>query len=101
MSMVDAEGVVIGTAEELRREGRLIGKVGRLPVLVVWHEKRAYAIEDRCPPMGFPLRQGTVEPGLLTCHWHHARFDLVSGCTLDPWADDAQGFDVHVDDGKV
>ena len=63
-----------------------------------------YAIEDRCPHLGFPLHQGTVEAGLVTCHWHHARFDLVSGCTLDPWADDAQrlrrrdrGDDVFVD----
>ena len=37
----------------------------------------------------------------MTCHWHHARFDLASGCTLDPWADDAVGFDVAVDDGAV
>ena len=30
--------------------------------------------------------------GLVTCHWHHARFDLVTGGTLDPLADDARGF---------
>ena len=56
---------------------------------------RAWAIEDRCPHLGFPLHRGTVEAGLLTCHWHHARFDLASGCTLDPWADDARGFAVE------
>ena len=61
-----------------------------------WHDDAAYAIEDRCPHLGFPLHQGTVEAGLVTCHWHHARFDLVSGCTLDLWADDARGFDVDV-----
>ncbi len=49
----------------------------------------------------FPLHQGTVEAGLVTCHWHHARFDLVSGCTLDLWADDARGFDVEVRDDDV
>src|SRR4051794_8933938 len=64
--------------------------------MVVWDEGRAAAIEDRCPHLGFPLHQGTVEAGLVTCHWHHARFDLSSGCTLDPWADDATGFDVAV-----
>src|SRR4051794_13466126 len=69
--------------------------------MVVWDEGRAAAIEDRCPHMGFPLHQGTVEAGLLTCHWHHARFDLSSGCTLDPWADDATAFDVTVHDGDV
>jgi len=85
-----------GSLADLQREGRLLCKVGSLPVVVVWHEGRALAIEDRCPHLGFPLHQGTVEAGLLTCHWHHARFDLVSGCTLDPWADDAQGFDVEL-----
>ena len=33
--------------------------------------------------MGFPLDRGSVEDGTLTCHWHHARFDLESGCTFD------------------
>src|SRR4029077_9608396 len=39
--------------------------------------------------------------GLVTCHWHHARFDLVTGCTLDPFADDARGFEVTVDGDDV
>src|SRR5262245_53521133 len=99
--LIGQEAGLIGLADELREKGRLTGKVGRLPVLVVWHDGRAYAIEDRCPHMGFPLHQGTVEAGLLTCHWHHARFDLVSGCTLDPFADDAQGFDVEIDGNDV
>jgi hypothetical protein len=38
--------------------------------------------------MGFPLDRGSVQDGILTCHWHHARFDLASGCTFDLWADD-------------
>ena len=37
---------------------------------------------------GFPLDRGSVEDGILTCHWHHARFELASGCTFDLWADD-------------
>jgi len=95
------EGVRAGSADELERDGRLLAKVGALPVVVLWHEGRPWAIEDRCPHMGFPLHQGTVEAGLLTCHWHHARFDLDSGCTLDPWADDATAFDVTISDGDV
>ena len=90
-----------GSFEELRKAGRLLTKVGSLPVVVFWDEDRAYAIEDRCPHMGFPLHQGTVECGLVTCHWHHARFDLSSGCTLDPFADDARGFDVAIDGDDV
>jgi len=85
-----------GSRLELEAEGRLLTKVGPRPVVVFWHEGRAWAIEDRCPHMGFPLHEGTVEAGLVTCHWHHARFDLASGCTLDPFADDALAFDVEI-----
>ena len=90
-----------GTLHELWSEGQLRTKVGRHPVVVFWHEDRAWAIEDRCPHLGLPLHQGTVESGMVTCHWHHARFDLSSGCTLDPWADDAPAYDVDVRDGMV
>jgi nitrite reductase/ring-hydroxylating ferredoxin subunit len=90
-----------GSAEDLRKEGQLVTKVGNLPVVVFWHDGQAFAIEDRCPHMGFPLHQGTVESGLVTCHWHHARFDLESGCTLDLWADDAKGFDVAIEGDDV
>lgn len=90
-----------GRLEDLRAQGQLLTKVGRHPVVVFWHEDRAWAIEDRCPHLGLPLHQGTVETGLVTCHWHHARFDLSSGCTLDPWADDAPAYDVDLRGGDV
>src|SRR6478752_7685370 len=91
-----ADEVRAGTLGELQAARQLVTKVGTLPVVVFWDDDAAYAIEDRCPHLGFPLHQGTVEAGLVTCHWHHARFDLVSGCTLDLWADDARGFDVEL-----
>jgi nitrite reductase/ring-hydroxylating ferredoxin subunit len=91
----------IGTASELRRAGQLVGKVGDLPVVVFWDGERPWAIEDRCPHMGFPLHRGTVDDGLLTCHWHHARFDVASGCTFDLWADDAVALDVVIDGDDV
>ncbi|HLM63307.1 MAG TPA: Rieske (2Fe-2S) protein [Acidimicrobiales bacterium] len=90
-----------GSLPELRDAGRLRTKVGTVPVVVFWHDGRAWAIDDRCPHMGFPLHRGTVEDGLVTCHWHHARFDLSSGCTLDLFADDARAFDVAIENGDV
>src|SRR5438105_13557773 len=96
-----APEVRAGSLADLRLAGRLLTKVGTIPVVVFWHDDAAFAIEDRCPHMGFPLHQGTVESGLVTCHWHHARFDLVTGCTLDPFADDARGFDVPIDGRDV
>jgi hypothetical protein len=51
--------------------------------------------------MGFPLHRGTVRDGILTCHWHHARFDLESGGTFDQFADEARVFPVEIRDGEV
>ena len=49
------------------------------PVLLCWHEGQVFALDNRCPHMGFPLGKGSLDGGLLSCHWHHARFDLRSG----------------------
>ncbi|MDP9403360.1 MAG: Rieske (2Fe-2S) protein [Actinomycetota bacterium] len=93
--------VTVGSVEELRARGFLTGKAGAHPVCVFWHDGGAYALDDRCPHMGFPLHRGTVEAGLVTCHWHNARFDLCSGGTLDPFADDVRPYPVEVIDGQV
>lgn len=73
---------------------------GHILVLICEGEK-IYAVDNRCPHMGFPLHRGTVKDGILTCHWHHARFDLASGGTFDPWADDVRSFPVQVRHGEV
>jgi nitrite reductase/ring-hydroxylating ferredoxin subunit len=62
---------------------------------------RVFAVDNRCPHMGFPLHQGSVCNGILTCHWHNARFDLESGGTLDRFADDVHTYDVVIEDGIV
>jgi nitrite reductase/ring-hydroxylating ferredoxin subunit len=81
--------VRVGTLAELRAKGRVVlrGRHHR-PVLVVCEQGWLHALDNRCPHLGFPLDRGTVEDGILTCPWHHARFDLASGGTFDPWADD-------------
>jgi nitrite reductase/ring-hydroxylating ferredoxin subunit len=60
-----------------------------------------YAVDNRCPHMGFPLHRGSLCDGILTCHWHHARFDLSTGGTFDQWADDLRRFPVEVRDDDV
>ena len=93
--------VTIGTLAELRQRGCLTGKAGNHPVCVFWSDGEPFALDDRCPHMGFPLHRGSVESGLVTCHWHNARFDLRSGGTLDPWADDVRAYPVEIEDGRV
>ncbi|MDX1689057.1 MAG: Rieske (2Fe-2S) protein [Candidatus Promineifilaceae bacterium] len=70
-------------------------------VALFHHQGEVYAVDNRCPHMGFPLDRGTLDDGILTCHWHHARFDLETGGTFDQFADDARTFPVEVRDGEV
>ncbi|MDX1484359.1 MAG: Rieske (2Fe-2S) protein [Alphaproteobacteria bacterium] len=90
-----------GTLEELEAKGMLVLRGRHLPILVVHDRGRVFALDNRCPHMGFPLDQGTVEDGILTCHWHHARFDVASGCTFDLWADDVPSCPVKLRGGEV
>ena len=64
--------------------------------LLVHEGGHVFALDNRCPHMGFPLDRGSVEDGILTCHWHHARFELASGCTFDLWADDVPTCPVEI-----
>ncbi|MCY3881777.1 MAG: Rieske (2Fe-2S) protein [Chloroflexi bacterium] len=90
-----------GSLEEIARDGmKVVAAEGRT-ILVVHDEGRLYALDNRCPHMGFPLSRGAVRDGILTCHWHHAKFDLSGGCTLDPFADDVPAFHVETRDGDV
>jgi nitrite reductase/ring-hydroxylating ferredoxin subunit len=86
---------------ELKAKGRLVLHGRHSPILVVHDGEHVFALDNRCPHMGFPLDRGSVEDGILTCHWHHARFDLASGCTFDLWADDVPTCPVELRDGEV
>jgi nitrite reductase/ring-hydroxylating ferredoxin subunit len=90
-----------GSLEELKAKGRLVVRGAHRPILVVHDRGRIFALDNRCPHMGFPLDRGSVEDGILTCHWHYARFDLASGCTFDLWADDVPTCPVEVRDLEV
>src|SRR6266478_4678375 len=101
MDAPSKEFALAGSLEELKIKGRLVVHGGHRPILVIYDRGRVFALDNRCPHMGFPLERGSVEDGILTCHWHHARFDLESGCTFDLWADDVPICPVEVRDGDV
>jgi nitrite reductase/ring-hydroxylating ferredoxin subunit len=101
MDVPNRDFALAGSLEELKAQGRLVLHGNHRPILVIYDHGRVFALDNRCPHMGFPLDRGSVEDGILTCHWHHARFDLESGCTFDLWADDVPIFPVEVRNGDV
>jgi nitrite reductase/ring-hydroxylating ferredoxin subunit len=101
MNVPNTDFTLAGTLEELKAKGRLVVHGAHRPILVVHDRGGVFALDNRCPHMGFPLDRGSVEDGILTCHWHHARFDLESGCTFDLWADDTPTFPVQLRNDEV
>ena len=93
--------VRVATADEVHEAGCKVVHVAGHSIALFSHEGQVRAIDNRCPHMGFPLDRGSVKGCILTCHWHHARFDLTSGGTFDPWADDVRVFPVEIRDGDV
>jgi nitrite reductase/ring-hydroxylating ferredoxin subunit len=91
----------VASRSELDEEGRLVVTEDAQAIALFSHEGEVYAVDNRCPHMGFPLARGTLDDGVLTCHWHHARFELEEGDTFDPWADDVQTFPVEIRDDQV
>jgi nitrite reductase/ring-hydroxylating ferredoxin subunit len=86
---------------ELQEQGVRVASAGGHTIALFWVDGQVYAVDNRCPHMGFPMSRGTVADGILTCHWHHAKFELAGGCTFDPFADDLPTFSVQVADGRV
>src|SRR5574337_77850 len=82
--------------DDLRGKGAISANIDGHTLVLFAYGEQVYAVDNRCPHMGFPLDRGTVRDGILTCHWHHARFDLASGGTFDQFADDVRAFPVDI-----
>jgi nitrite reductase/ring-hydroxylating ferredoxin subunit len=101
VDMATDQYVPVAEQSELKEEGRTVVSENSQSIALFYHRGEVHAVDNRCPHMGFPLARGTVEDGVLTCHWHHARFELEEGDTFDPWADDVQTFPVELRDDTV
>jgi nitrite reductase/ring-hydroxylating ferredoxin subunit len=61
---------------------------------------RVHAIDDRCPHQGYPLSQGSVRDGVLTCEWHNWKFEMATGaCTFG--GEPVRGYPTRVEGGAV
>ena len=102
METIDpAKWIRVGPLAEIEARGFQQVQGSKPAVTVFFHGGELFALDNRCPHMGYPLHRGTVKDGVLTCHWHHANFDLCSGCSFSLFADDVPSYDTHVENGIV
>ena len=61
MDVANTGFTLAGTLDELKTKGQLVVHGAHRPFLVVYDRGRVFALDNRCPHMGFPLDRGSVE----------------------------------------
>ena len=61
-----------------------------------------YAIDDTCTHAGGSLAEGAVAGTVVTCPWHGATFDIVTGAALtDPAYEGVKSYSVKVEGDEI
>jgi nitrite reductase/ring-hydroxylating ferredoxin subunit len=63
MNVPNTNFTIAGTLDELRAKGRLVLHGAHRPILVVYDRGRVFALDNRCPHMGYPLDRGRSRTG--------------------------------------
>lgn len=101
LSTVTERFVQVATLAEVQTSGNKLVQLEGQAIALFYSGTQVYAMDNRCPHMGFPLLDGPCKEGIVTCPWHYARFDLASGGTFDSWADDGRSYPVEIREGEV
>jgi nitrite reductase/ring-hydroxylating ferredoxin subunit len=48
-------------------------------IAIANHDGKFYAFDDRCGHMNARLSRGNINQNVVTCPFHHAKFDITSG----------------------
>ena len=74
---------VAGTEDVHAGQGKMVGVSGK-HIALFNVEGNYYAIDDTCTHKGGPLSDGEVNGSKVTCPWHGATFDVITGEVLGP-----------------
>ncbi len=80
----DVGFVALMAAEELWDGEMESFEIGLEGVLLLKIGGQIQAYDDACPHQGFPLVEGELEDGVLTCRAHEWQFDAASGDSVNP-----------------
>ena len=91
----------MGTLAELPDGGVLEKRIVARRIAVFNVAGRLYGIESDCKHMRASLAAGDVKDGILTCRWHHWRYNLETGDCLDLEGARLKRYEVEVEGGHV
>ncbi|MFQ5694126.1 MAG: Rieske (2Fe-2S) protein [Nitrospinota bacterium] len=81
-------------------EGRIV-IAARKPVAVFNVDGALFAVNNICPHMGGPIGSGKLNGTVVTCPYHHMRFDVRTGESTDGFRHPLQTYPVKVEGDDV
>lgn len=84
-------------------EGAMLGvEVDGVNIVLANQAGEVFALLDRCTHEDFPLSDGELEGGMITCLLHGARFDLKTGAVRAlPAVRPVQVFESRIENGEI
>lgn len=93
-SVASKQDIKPGAALQVSLEGK---------VLALFNiQGKFYAIDDACSHAGGSLAEGPVAGSVVTCPWHGATFDILTGAALsDPAYEGVKAYGVKVEGDNI
>lgn len=76
--------VKVATTDEIADQPAKCVEVDGQKIALFRAEGTFYALSDTCTHRGGPLSEGDLEGAVVTCPWHGAKFDVMTGAVLGP-----------------
>lgn len=71
--------IKLANVKDIPKNTMKVFKVNDIEVLIVNVDDEFYALENRCPHMGYPLYFGTLQGEVITCGFHYEKFNVKTG----------------------
>lgn len=84
-------------------EGELVSlEIDGVKIVLANQAGEVFALRDQCTHEDFPLSDGELEGGMITCLLHGARFELKTGAVRAlPAVRPVQVFESRIENGEI
>ena len=71
--------VTVTKVSEISEGGSRVVNVDGKDIAIFNVEGKFYAIDNACKHKGGPLGEGMIDGNIVTCPWHHWKFNIATG----------------------
>lgn len=86
---------------DLPEKSGLTVEIGGDEYALFRHEEGIQCIDSACPHEGASLADGDFKDGVVSCPWHDWKFDVCTGCSLDPPDNDVKSYETLIEKDQI